>query len=84
MSAHIVPLSVRCGDDFREATQDEYSEFIIKGGHSYTKWLTANRIALAKQLMQEQESYSNAWGKAFEKYPQKTSQSKPRFIFKTD
>lgn len=83
MSAqHPVPLKVAEGDGYRDATADEIAAFRAKGGSSYTKWNTANRIACANALLALGQSHGQAWTKAFEQYPNiEKLGTKPRFVF---
>lgn len=84
VTSAIIPFYVRdCDtDDIRVATQEEVDTFKLqpKNKATFTKWIKANRVALARRHMSEGDDTNVAWAKAFQEYPEQDN--KPRFFIK--
>ena len=79
-NAHPIPLKIKDAVTglYHDASPEDYEVYKMKHRANYTKWLNANRIAYAKQLLSEGECHNVAWAKAFERYPA-TQTNRPRF-----
>ena len=78
---HPIPLMVRDNGTLRQATEDELLSYAAAHKTSYSKWVVANRIAYAKNLLATDVPHNEAWTAAFAVYPaDEARKTKPRFV----
>lgn len=78
---HPVPLIIVQDGVSREATDEEVQLYAERSKAAHTKWVTANRIAYAKNLLASGVLHNVAWTDAFERYPsEEVRKQKHRFV----
>lgn len=84
VTSAIIPFYIRdaAAGTARVATQEEFDQYKTnpKNKPTITKWVKANRTALARRYMSEGDDTNVAWAKAFQEYPEQDN--KPRFFIK--